>query len=71
MLELPEVVTLSKQVNDVLTGRTITQVFMPQSRINLRSTTAIRWNMVNCWWVKPSCRPGATVCLSIFISRTR
>lgn len=27
MLELPEVVTLSKQVNDVLTGRTITQVF--------------------------------------------
>lgn len=27
MLELPEVVTLSKQVNDVLTGKTITQVF--------------------------------------------
>lgn len=27
MLELPEVITLSKQVNDVLTGRTITQVF--------------------------------------------
>ena len=27
MLELPEVLTLSKQVNDVLTGKTITQVF--------------------------------------------
>lgn len=27
MLELPEVLTLSKQANDVLSGKTITQVF--------------------------------------------
>lgn len=27
MLELPEVITLSKQVNNALSGKTITQVF--------------------------------------------
>ena len=48
MLELPEVITLSKQVNNALSGKTITQVFNPPNRISLRSITVNRRSMVNC-----------------------
>ena len=41
MLELPEVLTLSKQANDVLSGKTITQVFNAPKPHSSRSIVAI------------------------------
>lgn len=48
MLELPEVITLSKQVNNALSGKTITQVFNATKPHKFTSITAIRRSMVNC-----------------------
>lgn len=49
MLELPEVITLSKQVNKRLEQvKQSRRYSMPPNRISLRSITAIRRSMVNC-----------------------
>lgn len=42
MLELPEVLTLSKQANDVLSGKTITQVF--------NATKPHKFTFYSCQW---------------------
>ena len=48
MLELPEVITLSKQVNNALSGKQSRRYLMPPNRISLRSITVNRRSMVNC-----------------------
>ena len=69
MLELPEVLTLSKQANDVLSGKTITQVSMLPSLISSRFTVAIHWSMESCSSERRFCRLKDMECLSIFTCR--
>ena len=62
MLELPEVLTLSKQANDVLSG-------MLPSLISSHSIVAIHWSMGSCSSERRFCRLKDMECLSIFICR--
>ena len=65
MLELPEVLTLSKQANDVLSGKTITQVF----NATKPHIVAIHWSMGSCSSERRFCRLKDMECLSIFTCR--
>ena len=68
MLELPEVLTLSKQANDVLSGKTITQVFNATKPHKFTFYSG-DWSMGSCSSERRFCRLKDMECLSIFTCR--
>lgn len=69
MLELPEVLTLSKQANDVLSGKTITQVFNATKPHKFTFYSGDHWSMGSCSSEKRFCRLRDMECLLIFTCR--
>lgn len=67
MLELPEVITLSKQVNNALSGKTITQVFNATKphKFTFYNGEPSEYGKL----AKPSFHPKDMACLSISIFR--
>lgn len=69
MLELPEVITLSKQVNNALSGKTITQVFNATKPHKFTFYNGNPSEYGKLLVGKPSFHPKDMACLSISIFR--